>query len=585
MTTDEKYVIGIDFGTLSGRAAVVSVVDGRELGHGVKEYTHQVMDHALTADDNQGLPPDFALQVPADYIEVLQTAVPEAIKASGVDVEQICGIGIDFTSATVVAAKADGTPLCELPQFKSHPHAYVKLWKHHGGVAQAERIVKVAKERNEDWLPRYGGTLSSEMLMPKVLETLEKDPEVYAATEVFCEAMDWITWQITGNLNFAAGSSGYKRNYQDGRYPSREFLEAVNPDFGGAFEEKMRGEVLALGSETGKLNAKGAEWMGLPEGISVCIGNIDAHVTAAAVQAVEAGQMTAIMGTSSVQIALGTELKEVPGMFGAVDGGIVDGLWAFECGQTAVGDIFAWFVNNCVNERYRRAADEAGVSIHDYLTRLAADQEIGEHGLIALDWHNGNRSVLNDANLSAMIVGQTLGTRPEDTYRALLESTAFGTRVILENFAKHGVEVTEIVAAGGLIKNKFLMQMYADVCQVPISVGLTTQPGALGSAVFAAVAAGIYPDVQAATAAMGRRQQNAYVPDPERSKLYDKLFYEYKLLHDVFGRGGSSMMYRLKDMRRDGVRRRAERHAGRYVPLDATQEQIAEGGKDYYPVA
>ncbi|MEL4504922.1 ribulokinase [Luteococcus sp. H138] len=585
MSTSAKYVVGIDFGTLSGRAAVVSVADGQELGHGVKEYGHQVMDRALTAGDGQALPPDFALQVPADYIEVLQTAVPEAVKASGVDPAQIVGIGIDFTSATVVAAKADGTPLCELPEFTNRPHAYVKLWKHHGGVAQAERIVEVAKQRGETWLSRYGGTLSSEMLMPKILETLEKDPEVYAATDVFCEAMDWITWQMTGTLNFAAGSSGYKRNYQDGSYPSREFLEAVNPDFGGAFEEKQRGEVLPLGSETGKLNATAAGWMGLPEGISVCIGNIDAHVTAAAVQAVEAGQMTAIMGTSSVQIALGEQLKEVPGMFGAVDGGIVDGLWAFECGQTAVGDIFAWFVNNCVNERYRRAADEAGVSIHDWLTRLAADQEIGEHGLIALDWHNGNRSILNDANLSALIIGQTLGTRPEDTYRALLEATAFGTRTILDTFRKNGVEITEIVAAGGLIKNKFLMQMYADVCKVPISVGLTAQPGALGSAVFAAVAAGVYPDVKAATMAMGSRQQNAYVPNPEASALYDKLYYEYSLLHDVFGKGGSSMMYRLKDLRRDGVQRRAARSEGRYTELDTSHEQIAEGGKDYFPVA
>lgn len=584
MENNDKYVIGIDFGTLSGRAAVVSVADGKELGHGVKEYTHQVMDRSLTADAEQSLPPDFALQVPADYIEVLQQAVPEAIKQSGVDPKDIVGLGIDFTSATVVATKADGTPLCELPEFKSHPHAYVKLWKHHGAQEQADRIVRVARERNEDWLSRYGGAYSSEMLMPKVLETLEKDKAVYDAADLYFNALDWITFRMTGNLVYAAGDSGYKRNYQDGKYPSREYLEALNPEFGGVFEEKMPGKVLPLGAEAGKLTAEAASWMGLPEGISVAVGNIDAHVTAAAVQAVEAGQMTAIMGTSSCHIVLGNELKDVPGMFGAVDGGIVEGLWAFECGQTAVGDIFAWFVNNNVNSDYHAAAKEAGVSIHDWLTRLAADQEVGEHGLVALDWHNGNRSVLNDANLSSLVIGQTLGTRPEDTYRALLEATAFGTRKILETFKKNGVEVTEIVAAGGLIKNKFLMQMYADVCQVPISVGLTTQPGALGSAVFAAVAAGVYPDVKAATQAMGRRQENAYLPDPERSKQYDKLYYEYSLLHDVFGKGGSSMMYRLKDLRRDGVQRRADRNEGRYTDLDTSHEQIAGGGKDYYPV-
>ncbi|GAA1394867.1 ribulokinase [Luteococcus peritonei] len=584
MSNDTKYVVGIDFGTLSGRAAVVSVADGSELGHGVKEYTHQVMDRSLTAGDDQLLPPDYALQVPADYIEVLQTAVLEAIASSGVDPSQIIGLGIDFTSATVVAAKADGTPLCELEEFKNHPHAYVKLWKHHGAQEQADRIVALAEERNEAWLARYGGILSSEMLMPKVLETLEKDPEVYAAADRFFNALDWITFRMTGHEVYAAGDSGYKRNYQDGKYPSREYLEALNPGFGGVFSEKMPGEVLPLGSEAGKLTAEAAGWMGLPEGISVAVGNIDAHVTAAAVQAVEAGQMTAIMGTSSCHIVLGNELKEVPGMFGVVDGGIVDGLWAFECGQTAVGDIFAWFVNNCVDQRFRDQADEAGVSIHDWLTRLAADQEIGEHGLVALDWHNGNRSVLSDANLSGLIIGQTLTTRPQDTYRALLEATAFGARTIVETFANNGVEISEIVAAGGLIKNKFLMQMYADVCKLPISVGLTTQPGALGSAVFAAVAAGAYPDVKAATMAMGRKEENAYLPRPEASEQYDRLFAEYTKLHDYFGRGGNEVMHTLKDIRRDAARRHAERNEGKYSKPDTTQEQISEGGKDYYPV-
>ncbi len=585
MSNEETYVVGIDFGTLSGRAAVVSVADGHELGHGVKEYTHQVMDRSLTAGDDQLLPPDFALQVPADYIEVLRTAVPEAISSSGVDPSQIVGVGIDFTSATVVATKADGTPLCELPEFKDHPHAYVKLWKHHGAQDQADRIVALAEERNEDWLARYGGILSSEMLMPKVLETLEKDPEVYKAADRFFNALDWITFRMTDNEVYAAGDSGYKRNYQDGKYPSREYLEALNPGFGGVFSEKMPGEVLPLGSEAGKLTAEAAEWMGLCEGISVAVGNIDAHVTAAAVQAVEAGQMTAIMGTSSCHIVLGTELKEVPGMFGVVDGGIVDGLWAFECGQTAVGDIFAWFVNNCVDQRFRDQADEAGVSIHDWLTRLAADQEIGEHGLVALDWHNGNRSILSDSNLSGLILGQTLTTRPQDTYRALLEATAFGARTIVETFANNGIEINEIVAAGGLIKNKFLMQMYADVCQLPISVGQTTQPGALGSAVFAAVAAGVHPDVKAASMAMGSKEANAYLPRPEASEQYDRLFAEYSKLHDYFGRGENEVMHTLKEIRRDAAKRHAERNDFMYSGPDTTQEQISGGGKDYYPVA
>ena len=262
------------------------------------------------------------------------------------------------------------------------------------------------------------------------------------------------------------------------------------------------------------------------------------------------GQLVAIMGTSTAMVLSHPELHEVPGMFGVVNGGVVDGQWGYEVGQTAVGDIFAWFVDNCVPEAYIQEARDSNLSVHAVLTEKAAELKVGQSGLIALDWHNGNRSVLVDPNLSGMIVGQTLRTRPEEQYRALLEATAFGVRRIRDSFIDSGIEVTEYIAAGGLIKNSFLMQIYADVLDMPISVATTEQAGALGSAIFGAVAAGAYDSTADAAAAMGAKQDAAYEPDPGRSEAYNTLYAEYLELHDYFGRGANEVMHRLRKIAR-----------------------------------
>jgi L-ribulokinase len=552
--SDKQYLIGIDFGTLSGRAIVVDAADGTQLGTAVTEYPHAVMDRTLTAGDGQELPPEFALQDPADYMKVLAEAVPGAVKDAGVDPADIVGIGVDATSATVFFTDKDGTPLCQKPGFENNIHAWVKLWKHHGAQDQADRLVQVAQARREPWLARYGGVLSSELLLPKVLEVFEMAPEVYEEADVICNLLDWLTWKMTGTLTQAAGDSGYKRMYQDGQYPSHEYLEAVKPGFGNVFDEKMSAPILPLGGKVGGLTAEMAELMGLKEGTAVASGNIDAHVVVAGANAVRPGQLTAILGTSSCYVVNGEELRDCPGVFGIVDGGAVDGYWGFEGGQTAVGDIFAWFIDTQVPGEYFDEAKSRGISIHDLLVEKAKKQKVGEHGLVALDWQNGNRSILADARLSGMVIGQTLTTRPEDTYRALLEATAFGCRVIIDNFEEHGVKVDEIVAAGGLLKNEFYMQLLADITRRPITVSESDQTGALGSAVFAAVASGVYPDVFAAADAMASVRKNAYVPAPENSEQYDGLYEIYKELHDFFGRyNGVSPMHRLKNIR-DRVR-------------------------------
>jgi L-ribulokinase len=288
----------------------------------------------------------------------------------------------------------------------------------------------------------------------------------------------------------------------------------------------------------------------LPEGIAVAVGNVDAHVTAPAARAVEPGQMLAIMGTSTCHVMNGSDLVEVPGMCGVVDGGIVSGLFGYEAGQSGVGDIFAWYVKNQVPAAYFAAAEAAGTSIHQYLTNLAYEEPVGAHGLVALDWNGGNRSVLVNAELSGMLIGQTLTTRPEQIYRALLESTAFGTRMIVETFNASGVPVTEFFVAGGLLKNPQLMQTYCDVLRMPISIAASSQGPALGSAIHAAVAAGAYEDVRAAGAVMGRVIKDAYLPNAEAADAYDELFAEYRELHDYFGRGTNDVMRRLKQRRR-----------------------------------
>jgi L-ribulokinase len=544
-------VIGIDFGTLSGRAVVVRVSDGEELGSAVHAYPHAVMDERLTAGDDRALPPDWALQVPGDYVEVLKNAIPGALREAGADAAQVIGIGTDFTACTMVPTLADGTPLSELEAFRNRPHAYVKLWKHHAAQGQADRITALAHERGEDWIERYGGAISSEWEFAKGLQLLEEDPEVYAAMVHWVEAADWIIWQLTGRYVRNACTAGYKGIYQDGSYPSPDFLAALNPAFADFAGTKLDHDIGQLGHPAGTLSPEAAAWTGLPAGIAVAVGNVDAHVTAAAANAVEPGQMVAIMGTSTCHVMNGDALAPVPGICGVVDGGIVEGYWGYEAGQSGVGDIFAWYVDNQVPASHRAEAEARGVSVHDLLTEKAAAQPVGAHGLVALDWHSGNRSVLVDHELSGLVVGLTLTTRAEDVYRALLESTAFGTRTIVEAFADAGVPVNELIVAGGLLRNRFLMQLYADVTRLPLSTIASEQGPALGSAIHAAVAAGAYRDVREAARAMGRRVVAAYTPDEDAALRYDALYAEYQRLHDHFGRGGNDVMRRLKAIRRE----------------------------------
>jgi L-ribulokinase len=541
-------VIGVDFGTLSGRAVVVRVEDGVELGSAVHEYAHGVIDGELPATGAR-LPDQWALQEPDDWLAVLRTAVPAAVQAAGIEPSQVIGIATDFTASTPLPVLADGTPLCRVDGLADRPHAYPKLWKHHAAQGQADRINALARERGEAWLPRYGGLISSEWEFAKALQVLEEDPEIYARMDRWVEGADWIIWQLCGRETRNTCTAGYKAINQDGSYPSEDYLRALDERFGDFVSAKIGGPLAPLGGRAGDLTAQAAEWTGLPEGIAVAVGNVDAHVTAPAAGAVTPGQMLMIMGTSTCHVMNGGQLAEVPGMCGVVDGGIVPGLWGYEAGQTGVGDIFGWFVEHAVPPRYHEEARARGLDVHGYLSELAGAQEVGEHALIALDWNNGNRSVLVDHDLSGMIVGLTLATRAEDIYRALIEATAYGTRMIIETFDRSGVPVEELFVAGGLVKNPVIMQIYADVTRRALHVTESEQAPALGSAMHAAVAAGAYPDIYAATAAMHKVSRDAYVPDEARADAYDALYEHYARLHDHFGRGGDDVMHALRRIR------------------------------------
>lgn len=547
---DESHVIGVDFGTLSGRAVVVRASDGDELGSADYEYPHGVMDREL-AETGERLPADWALQDPQDYIEVLRHAVPDAVKAAGIAPETVIGIGTDFTSCTILPAHGDGTPLCRLKEFQARPHAYAKVWKHHAAQPQADRVTEVAGERGEPWLARYGGRISSEWAVAKALQVLEEDQEIYERMDRWIEAGDWIVWQLCGEEVRSACQAGYKALYQDGRYPSKDYFQALDSRLRDFAEQKLGSSLLELGARAGSLTSAAAELTGLAPGIAVAVGNVDAHVTAPAAQATQAGRMVIVMGTSNCHVMVGDEVTEVPGMCGVVNGGLVAGRWGYEAGQTGVGDIFAWFVDHAVPPYYHEQAREHDVGIHQYLTELADRQQPGEHGMIALDWWNGNRSILVDHNLRGTLVGMSLATRPEDIYRALIESTAFGTRKIIEAFGDAGVPVNELVATGGLLDNPVLMQIYSDVVNRPISVLESDQGSALGSAIHAAVAAGVHEDIEAAAARMGKVSPDVYSPDREAAAAYDRLYRVYVQLHDWLGRENRELLRELQSISAD----------------------------------
>ncbi|WP_113672268.1 ribulokinase [Vallitalea guaymasensis] len=551
---EKKYCLGIDYGTQSCRALLVEVDTGNEIGDYEQTYPHAIMEEVLP-DNITKLPPDWALQHPEDYLYCLSTVTKGVLEKYNVNPEDVIGVGVDFTACTIIPVDKNMEPLCFNEKYKSNPHAYVKLWKHHAAQKYADKINEVAKKRGETFPKLYGGKISSEWLIPKVMQIIDEAPEIYEATDQFIEAGDWVVYKLTGEVKRSSCFAGYKGLWHKRNgYPTKEFLGAIDEKYRNMVEDKISTDIYPLGDKAGEINQVGMNLTGLKQGTAVAVAIIDAHAAVPAAGICEESKMLMIMGTSTCHMLLNKDEIIVPGIAGLVEDGILPDFIGYEAGQACVGDHFGWFVKNCISEKYINECKEKDINIHTLLTEKASKLRVGESGLIALDWWNGNRSVLVDADLTGLIMGCTLTTKPEEIYRALIEATAFGTKMIIDTFEEYGVEIKELYAAGGIAqKNSLMMQIYSDVTNMDIHICDSNQAVALGSAMFGAVAAGRdkggYDTIIEAVDKMSKVKEEYYKPIRENNEIYEKLFNEYKLLHDYFGRGGNDVMKRLKDIK------------------------------------
>jgi len=559
-----KYVIGVDYGTLSGRAIIVDVQSGRELEKVCDyKYPHAVMKKELPS--GKPLPVDYALQDPADYLEALSSIVPGVMKENGVTPEEVIAIGIDFTACSVLPVDEEGTPLCFKGKYREDPMAYVQLWQHHGAQQEADRMTVIAEERGENFLARLGGKVSSESLIPRIWKIFKDDPELYRDMDEYLEAGDWIVEQLTGKRYRNSCDAGCKSLWHvDEGFPSKEFFAALDPGLKDVVEEKLHSPIRSIGSKAGEITEKGARLTGLLPGTAVSVAIADGHASVAGtLEEAEEGQMVMIMGTSCAHFLVGNEDRIVPGCFSVAKDSVLPGFYGYECGQSGFGDHYAWFVNHCVPEEYVHMARIKNMDIHQYLTEKYSSLVPGESGLLALDWWNGNRSVLNDSNLTGLMVGMNLTTKPEEIYRALIEATAYGTKKIIDAFEESGVPVDRICATGGISgKNPLAMQIFADVTGKPIRIAGSKNSGALGSAVLASLAAGSkaggYDTIGEATKVMANLTEIEYKPNPLHSAIYDELYRNYVELHDYFGRGQSNLMKDLKRIQKEVILKKAE---------------------------
>ncbi len=543
---ERPYVLGLDFGSLSARALLMDTRTGTETASAVFDYPHGVMDRALP--NGTPLPADTALQHPQDYLDALCTLTRAVLDRAGIAPDSIAGITLDFTASTPLVLNDEGVPLCFLPEFRGEPHAYVKMWKHHAAQAQAERITELAAEYDPHMLDAYSGRVSSEWLIPKLLQILEEAPEVYRAAARFAESGDWIVRTLTGVDCSSTNMAGYKALWRPGiGYPDRAFLETLNPAFADA-ADKLAHDIRPVGVCAGYVTETAAEMTGLAPGTPVGVSIIDAHAAYPAAGATQNGKLMMIVGTSNCCLTTADTETGAPGVF-CVRDGILPGVYGYEAGQACFGDHFDWFCKHQVPASYTAAAEAAGVSIHTYLSELAAKKKPGETGLLALDWWNGVRTDLMDERLHGVMLGMTLATKPEDQYRALMEGCAFGTRVVLDCYRQAGIVIDEGFACGGIAKkNPQLLQILSDVLGIPLHIAATDQAGALGCAMWAAVMSGIFPTLKDAAAVMVRPPIRTHRPDRANSAVYDRIYALYRELHDSMGKE-NSILRRLSALR------------------------------------
>jgi L-ribulokinase len=537
--SDASYAIGVDFGTESGRAALVELGSGEVLATSVVRYPSAVIDRTLPSTGER-LPDDWALQDSDDWVTVIERALPEVIGAAGITPDAVVGLGIDFTSCTVLPVTQDGTPLFKLERWRDRREAWPKLWKHHAAQPIADRLNEVALARDEEFLSRYGGRISSEWYFPKLIEVWLEDREVYDASAKFIEATDWIVWWLTGVECRQTATAGFKAMWSPAEgLPPTDYFEAAYPGFSRP-GEKLGDRFVPLGTKAGTIRRELAEELGLPESVAVAVGNVDAWVSVPGIGVKEPGTFVIVIGTSICDMVVDRREIRLPGITGVVRDGILPGLFGYEAGQAAVGDMLAWFVE--------KLAQDPGS--YETLEKAATDFGPGETGLLALDWWNGNRTILADADLTGAIFGLGLHTERAEIYRALLESIAFGSRRIMDNFEEHGLELSRVVACGGIAeRSPLMMQLLADTSGREVHVPETTEIPARGAALFGAVAAGTYPDIEHAIDATRPEHVRTYYPDGTAKRTYDRVYAIYRTLYEMLGRSEVGLLHELKRIR------------------------------------
>lgn len=538
--------IGLDFGSLSCRGVLVCASDGEILVESEYEYPHGVM--STTLPDGTALPPQWALQSPDDYLSAMEnTLLALSAEADKLDCK-IVSIGIDTTASTVIPVNEKLEALCTEKNFAARPNAWPKMWKHHAAKEEAVALTEAARKLGYSVLSNYGGTIGAEFYLPKVLQVYNEDPEVFSATYAFLELGDWLTSLLVGEKVRSAAYLSCKAMWdKDAGYPSSDLFDEIQKGLSEPMLSKLIGNgewrVAWPGECAGELCSSAAAKLGLTPSIKLSAPQMDGYAGLPGCGIYQAGKLMMAVGTSTSFILLSNTAQPVKDVCASVNGSVLPGFMCHAAGQPCTGDMFRWFIENQVPEAYTIAS--AG-DIHGYLTSLAEKIPASNSKLIALDWWNGNKSCLNNSCLSGVLVGLTLSTKPEHIYRALLESAAFGARIIAENFEHQGVAIDKVVASGGIsLKNPLLMQIYADILQKPVSVCSAPQAAALGSAIYAASAAGLYPDVIQASKAMGAGELKLYTPRQDNVEHYNALYEEYKALYDYFGRKNPQIMYGL----------------------------------------
>lgn len=543
-----KYTIGIDYGTLSARALLLNIETGAEVAVSEYVYPHAILQPEYFATNYMN--PAMSLQHPGDYLEALKLTIRDVLEKARISADDVCGIGFDFTSCSVLPVAADGTPLCFLKEFQNEPHAYVKLWNSYSAQEEAEIITRIAAERDENWLKLVSGKVSAEWLFPKLYETLRNAPHVFEKADRYMEYGDWITWMLTGKQVSSASFAGFKALWNPNTgYPENSFWAAVDHRMGNIIGTKVGTDVQSAGTLAGYIDRRGQELTGLNVGTAVSVPLIDAHAPMCSSGAVGPEQLLLTLGTSAAFTVMDTKKRLIDGIFSSTEDGILPGLTAYDASQPSMGNTFAWFMENCVPERYANEAKQREISLFQLLDEKAARLAPGGNGLLVLDWWNGNRAPYNDFDLSGMILGLTLKTKPEEIYRAIIESCAFAARMVRDLYQNGGIHIRDIRAGGGIArKNPMLMQIYADVLCIPIRVADSMQPGSKGGAIFAAVASGAYRDAYQAAEVLADKCETLYIPNGNNRDAYDALYEEYRRLCAYFAEGENPVMKRLRNI-------------------------------------